>query len=729
MKIKKSDGYNYTKLLMKRLIYTAFLTVIFMGSAFPQELYKQSDNEIVLQNGSVVKVIRISGDSIYSTRLSDPITSVNYISTSKEFSLLVNDKPVNGYTGWKLISTKKIMDEQGGNGVSILLKGNQEWKDLQVELNYMLYPGLPVILKWIVFTNTGQQDLKLEALNIEDMHTTISQISANIYNNYGRMKTLGRYIGNWDDPVVVVHDVSRRMGIAIGNEAPGVIKRTAFNTVSDNLEAGMTHPGQDFPFRKWLLPRQVWESPKTFLAVYSDRDDGFEVINREVNIFRTLIMQSRIVQLKEKPVFVYNTWNPFRTFVSDSLIRDVARAAAECGIQEFIIDDGWEVNVGGQTSKLAWGANYGDWKVDENKFPGGLKPTFDYIRSLGMKPGLWISIGAATRDAKVFREHPEWFVVNRNNKPGNLHFVADSSDFYTSCFGTGWTDYIRDVILGLVKDFGLGYAKLDFSIVTSAYVTDNSVSGCYATDHPYHRDHNESFLSIYENVLQLFDELHESAPELFIDCTFETAGKLQLMDYAIAGHAEGNWLANFEEPSPVGPLRVRQMAWWRSPAVPSGSLVIGNQCMDDPGFELSLKSLIGTLPIVLGDPRKIDPGKRAMIKNWSDWMQNMQSKYDYMSYRKDLPGFGEPREGFWDGFMRINFKDKSGGIVGIFRHGSPDDSRMVFLQDLEPDKTYIVRLAPEGKEVLRTTGKKLMEEGFRVEITELYGGIIYEVGY
>ena len=64
------------------------------------------------------------------------------------------------------------------------------------------------------------------------------------------------------------------------------------------------------------------------------------------------------------------------------------------------------------------------------------KPTFDYIRSLGMKPGLWISIGAATRDAKVFREHPEWFVENRNNKPGNLHFVADSSDFYTSCFGT-----------------------------------------------------------------------------------------------------------------------------------------------------------------------------------------------------------------------------------------------------------------------------------------------------
>jgi len=686
-------------------------------------------NEIVLQNGCIVKVISMTGDSVYSTMLSDSENSVNYISKSREFSFLINNEPVDGFSGWRLVSSKTITDDRGGRGIAIILTGSQKWKDLQVELNYMLYPGLPVIRKWLEFINIGQQDLKLEALNIEDIQTTISQISANTYNEYGRMKTLGRYIGNWNDPVLVVHDVTRRLGIAIGNEAPGVIKRTAFNTISDNLEAGLTHPDQDFPFRKWLESGEKWESPKIFIAVYSNRDNGYEVINREINVFTTLFMQPRIVQLKNKPVFLYNTWNPFRTFIDDSLIRDVARAASECGIQEFIIDDGWEINSGGQTSKLGWGNNYGDWIVDENKFPGGLKPTFDYIRSLGMKPGLWISIGAATRDAKVFREHPEWFVENQNNEPGNLHYVADNSDFYTSCFGTEWKNYIRDVILDLVKNYGLGYAKMDFSVVTSAYVTDNSISGCYATDHPYHRDHAESLLVIYERVLQLFDELHAAAPELFIDCTFETAGKLQLTDYAIANHAEGNWLSNFEEPSPLGPLRVRQMAWWRSPSVPASSLVIGNQCFDDPDFELSLKSLIGTLPIVLGDPRKLTPEKRASIKRWSVWMQQMQSKYDYMSYRKDLPGFGEPREGSWDGFMRINFQSKTGGIIGIFRHGSPEESRMIFLQDLEPDKTYIVRLAPDGNEILRTTGEKLMKEGFRVKIPELYDGNIYEVGY
>jgi len=292
---------------MQRLFSIFFLLIIIAVNISSQEYYTKRGNEIVLQNGCIVKVISMTGDSVYSTMLSDSENSVNYISKSREFSFLINNEPVDGFSGWRLVSSKTITDDRGGRGIAIILTGSQKWKDLQVELNYMLYPGLPVIRKWLGFMNTGQQDLKLEALNIEDIQTTISQISANTYNEYGRMKTLGRYIGNWNDPVLVVHDVTRRLGIAVGNETPGVIKRTAFNTISDNLEAGLTHPDQDFPFRKWLESGEKWESPKIFIAVYSNRDNGYEVINREINVFTTLFMQPRIVQLKNKPVFLYNT--------------------------------------------------------------------------------------------------------------------------------------------------------------------------------------------------------------------------------------------------------------------------------------------------------------------------------------------------------------------------------------------------------------------------------------
>jgi alpha-galactosidase len=704
------------------------LALACFSKSWSQNFYTAYENEITLYNGNLLRAIRISNDSIYTTRLSIQSDGKNFISKSREFSFLLNDKIVDGYSSWKLLSINPIHDENSGRGVKIILQGKGKTNQVSLEINYMLYPESPVIRKWISVINTGVEDIKLEALNVEDLQTRLSQVSSVIYNNYGRMKHLGRFVGDWDDPVVVVHEFSEERGIAMGNEAPAILKRTAYHTKQNNIEIGLTHPGQDFPFRKWIKPNEKWESPKTFICLYNKTSDGFGVINNEVNEFIVKHLNFRINALKNKPTFVYNTWVPFRTFVNDSLIRDVAKAASECGIQEFIIDDGWQVNSGSATSTKGWGSNYGDWILDEHKFPGGLKATFDYISSLGMKPGLWISVGSATGDSKVFKEHPGWFVENIVHKPGDLHLAGEGGNFYSSCFGTDWFDYIKKTIVSLVNNYGLAYAKLDFSVVTSAYVNNNLVSGCYATDHPYHKDHEESFIVIYERVLKLFDELHKEAPDLFIDCTFETAGKLQLMDYAIAQHAEGNWLSNFEEPSPVGPLRVRQMAWWRSPAVPASSLVIGNLQLDDKDFEFCLKSLIGTLPIVLGDPRKLTPERRAHVKKWSAWMQKMQEKYNYMNFRKDLPGFGEPKEGTFDGWMRINFENRSGGIFGVFRQGSLEDNRRVFLKDLDPVKNYIIRLAPDGKEILKSTGKKIMEEGFQVKISKLYDGNIYEIG-
>lgn len=693
---------------------------------FSQDFVIEKGNLIELNNGFIVREIQFENGAFLSTGLSMAGSERSYIMKSRDFAFMVDGNPVDGFSGWDLKNTEKIKDNRTGSGLKVVLSGRNQLKDLQLEVNYMLYPELPLVRKWLKFTNRGSKDLNIEGINVEDLQTGLSHVRTVVHHNYGRMEHIGNFTGNWHDPVVVLHHQSDRIGMAVGNEAPGVMKRTAYHTVNNNLEAGLTHPGQDFPFRKWLGPDETWESPKTFLCLYRDTDDGFAVIDGAVNDFVRKYMMPQIVKREEKPVFIYNTWNPFRTFVSDSLVRDVARAAADCGIMEFIIDDGWQVNTGASTSADAWGNNYGDWNVDPEKFPGGFKPTFDYLQSLGMRPGIWMSIGSATRDAAVFREHPEWFVVNEKNEPGNLHSVQDD-DFHTSCFGTDWVEYIKDVIVSMSKRYGLAYTKLDFAIATSAYVNDPRISGCYATDHPYHRDHNESLYVIYERLLELFDRLHEECPGLFIDCTFETAGKLQLMDYAIANHADGNWLSNFEEPSPTGPLRIRQMAWWRSPALPASSLVIGNAPMDDPNFEFALKSLIGTLPIVLGDPRKISAEERTRIKMWSQWMQAMQEKYDYMSYRRDLPGFGEPREGAWDGWMRINNDTRQGGIAGVFRQGALENSRSVFLKGLEPEQTYQVKLAPEGSLIHRATGQELMEKGFRVEIPDLYDGKIFEI--
>jgi alpha-galactosidase len=344
-----------------------------------------------------------------------------------------------------------------------------------------------------------------------------------------------------------------------------------------------------------------------------------------------------------------------------------------------------------------------------------------------MKPGIWISIGSATKDSKVYQAHPEWFVLDKNGNHTSLHWANDKERF-TACFSTGWYDYIKEILLKLSVDYGLEYFKLDFAVVTSAYTFNHTESGCYSTNHPGHKDHNESLFTNFERLWQLFDELHAAKPNLFIDCTFETIGGTQLIDYALVKHAEGDWLSNFE--GDVGEktgLRVRNMAWWRSPAMPATALVIGNPQMQDKDWELHIKSIAGALPIMLGDPRKLTPDDLKKYREYADWLQLMESKYSIMSFRQDLPGFGEPMEGMWDGFQRINNETKTGGIIGVFRHGAVDTERIVTIRYLDPGKTYRIKTI-SGKIVADLTGHDLMTKGFRVSLNGLYSGDLFEVG-
>jgi alpha-galactosidase len=115
------------------------------------------------------------------------------------------------------------------------------------------------------------------------------------------------------------------------------------------------------------------------------------------------------------------------------------------------------------------------------------------------------------------------------------------------------------------------------------------------------------------------------------------------------------------------------------------------------------------------------------MKNWADWMRNAQEKHDYMSYRQDLRGYGEPAEGNWDGFQRINSETGSGGIVGIFRQGSPEKERLVTVQYLDPASLYEVRKAPDGDLIMNSIGKELSRKGFRVTLDKEYDGAIFEI--
>jgi alpha-galactosidase len=168
------------------------------------------------------------------------------------------------------------------------------------------------------------------------------------------------------------------------------------------------------------------------------------------------------------------------------------------------------------------------------------------------------------------------------------------------------------------------------------------------------------------------------------------------------------------------------MAWWRSPAMPATALVIGNPEMQDTAWDLHIKSLAGALPIMLGDPRKLSASDFTKYRTYADWLQLMENKYQVMSYRQDLRGFGEPMDGMWDGFQRINTETKSGGIIGVFRQGAAEAKRQITVKYLDPVRTYDVKQM-DGTVISTQTGQELNTRGFVVSIDKEYDGLLFEI--
>ncbi len=108
---------------------------------------------------------------------------------------------------------------------------------------------------------------------------------------------------------------------------------------------------------------------------------------------------------------------------------------------------------------------------------------------------------------------------------------------------------------------------------------------------------------------------------------------------------------------------------------------------------------------MLGDPRKLTIEKRQQFKELATWLREMENKHSIMLYRQDLPGFGEPGYGYWDGFQRINSDTKSGGIMGVFKQFSPVKEQWITVNSLNPEKNYKVFHAPAGKMFVLRQGR------------------------
>jgi alpha-galactosidase len=156
-----------------------------------------------------------------------------------------------------------------------------------------------------------------------------------------------------------------------------------------------------FDFGYVLHPQESLETP-VFYGGYSGNGlGGASRLLQHFELTHILPHAAAGGAPKPRPV-IYNSWEATEFRVNEAGQMALAEKAAALGIDRFVMDDGWF----GQRKDDH--AGLGDWYVNKEKFPNGLKPLIDKVHGLGMSFGLWVEPEMVNPDSDLYRLHPDW---------------------------------------------------------------------------------------------------------------------------------------------------------------------------------------------------------------------------------------------------------------------------------------------------------------------------------
>ena len=174
-------------------------------------------------------------------------------------------------------------------------------------------------------------------------------------------------------------------------------------------EVRVTGGFNPFDFGYVLRPGESLETPVFYGGYSASGLGGASRLLHRYELHRILPHAAPAGAPKPRPV-IYNSWEATQFNVDEAGQMALAEKAAALGIDRFVMDDGWF----GQRKDDH--AGLGDWYVNPEKFPHGLKPLIDKVHALGMDFGLWVEPEMVNPDSDLYRKHPDW-VLNFPGRP------------------------------------------------------------------------------------------------------------------------------------------------------------------------------------------------------------------------------------------------------------------------------------------------------------------------
>lgn len=352
-------------------------------------------------------------------------------------------------------------------------------------------------------------------------------------------------------------------------------------------------------------------------------------------------------------------------------------AAAEMGCEYFVIDAGWYASG-------AWWDSVGEWKESRERFPGGMKEVTDHIRSKGMIPGIWLELEVMGINCEKAKQVPDdWFFMRHGKR------VYDRSRYQLDFRNPQVITHVDEVIDRVVKEYGVGYIKMDYNIepgIGTELYADSVGAGMLA--------HERAYLKWLEGVFERYPDLvieNCSSGGLRIDYAM-------LSRYSIQSTSDQEDYRNYATiaANACAGLTPEQAAVWSYP-------------QREKDEEETVYNMINALLLRIhqsGHLSELSKERKALIKEGIDYYKSIRR-----DIKKALPfwplGLADNR----DEWLCSGLKTDKKAYLAVWRRGGSDEDINIPLSHILEGESLSVRLAyPDKAQENNCTFSYLEEE-------------------
>lgn len=243
-------------------------------------------------------------------------------------------------------------------------------------------------------------------------------------------------------------------------------------------------------FRYPLQPGETFDAPEVILSCSVNGLTSLSHIYQK--FIREHICRGPYRDAR-RPILINNWEATYFDFTGEKIVQ-IAKQAAELGLEMLVLDDGW---FGKRSHDRA---GLGDWYVNEEKLGRTMGELSEEIHATGLKFGLWIEPEMVNEDSDLYREHPDWVLQVPGRKPvlGRNQLVLDFSRKEV-------VDHIFEQIRKVLDSAEIEYIKMDMNrSICDVYSATAKVQNSGVLLHQYVLgvyDFLERLLQRYPNLL------------------------------------------------------------------------------------------------------------------------------------------------------------------------------------------------------------------------------------